>query len=95
MAAGSREMAHNGRAQHFRALVKRNEGAKMAAGHPEASLNGEYLAHLERIKHGNPCPVQRCFSIAKVNPERINLAKRGTTVSCPKHNLVSYPSSGC
>ena len=52
MAAGSREMAQNGRAQHFRTLVKRGKGVKMAAGHPEASLNGEYLAHLERIK---PC----------------------------------------
>ena len=47
MAAGSPEMAQNGRAQRFRALVKRGEGAKMAAGHYEASLNGEYLAHLE------------------------------------------------
>ena len=50
MAAGSPEMAQNGRAQRFRALVKRGEGAKMAASHYEASLNGEDLAHLERIK---------------------------------------------
>ena len=41
---------------------------------------------MERIKrclmrsNGFFCPVQRCFTIAKVNPERINLAMRGTTV---------------
>ena len=58
----------------------------MAAGYGKTSLNGEFWSLLEHIKlslmcsNGFPRSVQRCFHIARVNPERINLAMRGTTV---------------
>ena len=66
------------------------EGTKMAAGYGKTSLNSEFFSLLERIKlslmrsNGFPRSVQRCFHIARVNPERINPRYAG-------HHCINLP----